>query len=221
MRSRAILLVVVALAALGSASWAQDEKAEDVKLPWNPWATAAVGDWSVYSSRFTGEGAPPMKSTMSHVVEKIEGDKLTLIGTEARNGKPSEKRETRDIKTLSLEAMLGKNAPPFKSVKITEEKRKVGDKEFACTKLTGLVPQRKVQSGEPAGDSTLTFWMSKDVKAGSLVAMEMGLKGPKGDVMMVMEVQGFGSKDKTVWGKSIAEVMPKAEASEGKKGEGK
>ena len=65
-------------------------------------------------------------------------------------------------------------------------KKKVGDKELACSKVTGILTTRF--AGAPADkgpESKMKMWLSKDVKGGGLVAMETALKGPKGEVLAV------------------------------------
>ena len=73
MRSHVIGLSLLAGLALVPVSRAQDKKPEsNIKLPFNPWATAKVGDWSVHAASWSGAGAPAFKPTLSQVVEKIE-----------------------------------------------------------------------------------------------------------------------------------------------------
>jgi hypothetical protein len=228
MRSHTIGVVVLAAIAVVPASRGQDDngqKDEAPKLPFNPWATAKVGDWSVYVTTFKGEGAPNVKPILSQIVDKVEDDKATVTASDTGiDGKPTKKATVHDMKSLSFAdyAPSAKNGPALKVVKIEDDKRTVDGKEFACTKVSAVVGTHKTAAPSEKGpDLKLCFWFSKDVKGGGLVATETTIKRPNGEVVMTMEVKGFGSKGRTEWGKSIADVNGKKDSSDEKKGDEK
>jgi hypothetical protein len=201
------LFVAAAVLALAAGARAQDAKGN--KLPLKVFVDAKEGDWAAWTGTGKGPGLD-MKIYLDHKIEKIEGDKITVsAGERAPGEQPNEQKETYNVKELTLETLMHPGASvekEFKDVKVTDEKKKVGAKEFACKKVTCK-----------DGDDDVTFWLSEEVKAGNIVAIEMSSKAPSGEVSsMVAELAGYGSKGKVDFGKSMEDIQKDFPAGEKK-----
>lgn len=199
-------IAAVLVVSLGCASVAARDGAA---LPWNPLATAQSGEWATYTGNTTVKkldaGGEPLGPRL--VVEVRVGDRERgNIRIDGRSLRSSDTGEDEDRDVFSLEPDLVALFVPFRLDKndhsgmpeklvVTDEKRKLGDKEVVCQKLAfdWVHGQSK---------DAVTMWICKDVKGPAIVALSA--KGPAG--AMDLELAGYGTAKATLFGKSVKEL---------------
>jgi hypothetical protein len=109
----------------------------------------------------------------------------------------------------------------YSDVKTTDEEKTVGDRKFACKKVTW-------HAEDVLGARNVTVWLCADLKPNAIVALATDWKGKRRPETRTAtaEVVGFGSApDKADWGKKpgdfprdpgVKEEDPNAEPEEGK-----
>jgi hypothetical protein len=172
-----------------------EEKKPDVKLPFNVWAKARVGDWAVYSVETRDRDEPVKKEWMAYVVEKVGRKTVTVVRT--NHGKKEQ-----HVESSAAVVTVKKYIDIHSTGDWTDEKHKVGGREFSCKKIALLEGSSKVKwTGE--------IRLSDEVHAGALVQSTVKMTdGEEKQVFSLVKFQivGFGSRDKTEWGKTLEEV---------------
>lgn len=151
-------------------------------VPVNIGKTAAAGDWTAFkasakTAKKTDEGVEVWR------VEPGAGDQLVL----SVGGKKVPLRKER---SPSLHDLIGARGE-LENLKVAAEERTVLDTKFACT-----VVDADTKKGH------LTLVLSPSVKGSGVLSVK--ISGPQGSVEL--EAAGFGSKEKTEWGKSESEL---------------
>jgi len=168
---------------------------DGTKLPWNPFEKAATGDWETLASEVTSQKKDDGKARVpERVTYEIRGadEKEVKLGLEKVPASGDERISVvySRTETPSFEKLLSL-AGKVENVKTSEEKKKVGDRELACTRVafTTKAPASK-------HDVSITLWLSKDVKGIGLV--EEVVEG--GGATVTYRLSGYGTKDKVEWG---------------------
>ncbi|MEZ0228016.1 MAG: hypothetical protein ACAI25_05275 [Planctomycetota bacterium] len=195
-------LALAFLLVLATFALAQDEKKpkKDPVLPWNPVENAKEGDWTVFSCHITA-GDKIEKRVQTWRVTKV-GDKVVSIEQAAGADGGSETIELPAKEPPTIAKFCDVGSEKVMDLETTDEKRTVGNREFTCKKLSF-----RTYDGQRILRATL--WLSKDVKGSGVVGihLEGDLAEPAGGKAIVdFEVAGFGTKDKTEFGKTRAEL---------------
>ncbi len=211
MKLRLSLLGVVVGIGLAGALHAQDTP-KDHALAWNPYATAKAGDWAAYAMDDRGYAS---KHRDIQSVAKVDGDTATVeeYPCTGKVGDTDHKTwtfSTKDAFTIEKIFSDKENTVTVSDLATTEEKKTVGGREFACTKISCKASRDYAgHKGKFHFEGTLTVWLSKDVKAPGIVAYtreDVRKRGkstggtPPHDMSRDVEVVGFGNGDKTDWG---------------------
>ncbi len=154
---------------------------EHWKVPLNPAAAAAPGDWSVFVTR---EKAGAHVETWT--VESVEGTAVKL----SCGGRVVE-LDARVTPTLRV--LLGVEGP-LEGLVEKDEKKTVSGREFACRRLDFAIQEKKA-----------TLWMCTEVKGSHLVAMRITI----GEQVSDFELAGFGGKSGADWGKTAPDLEKK------------
>jgi hypothetical protein len=183
---------------------AEVQAEQPTRLPWNPYAKATEGDWEVLVGGWMGAGGTlGDHQTFVARIAKLAGDTAT-VAIDNRHGDGGEHSDaqthTCPTKGDLLISALSELPAPLKRVRIAEdEKLTVAGREFACTRVSFAVSQ-----GEDRVQTTI--WLSKEVKGSGIVARTtMISQGGEGGTFRE-EIAGFGSRDKTEWGKSVEQT---------------
>lgn len=203
MRRLAVALLLVAAAAA-----AQDAHS----LPFNPFDDARAGDWETLAvdTKLEGKGAPPrdrirLFDLVTYRVRAADANEVK-VGFEAVPAIQDQDRiatvYSRSV-TPSFERVLDLKGTP-KDVKATSEKRTIGGRDFACTKITyTLITSRGARTDN-------TAWFAKDVKAFGLVELVNVIPlAADGKCTVRYTLAGFGSKGTVDFGKRPEELAPK------------
>jgi hypothetical protein len=188
-------------------------------LPWNPFANAKVGDWEsvVLKAEHRGrsQGAP-MQFLMTVRIVKVEGDTVSVKTDAQIPGLPPQEPRLHDFSrktTPTIEELLSLRDETISNLEVTEEKKTVGGKELACTKLSySTVREHKIRNGQTmVMTKKSVLWLSKDVKGEGLVAMTIeqtvtGLGPTPASTSSVAEVLGFGNEDTVEFGKKPGDI---------------
>jgi hypothetical protein len=201
------LVTVDAVAATGTST----------KLPFVPYAEAGVGDWAVY---VVHEGSPNVKvnghpleltrTILYSVKEKsAPGDALVIEKTERRDveGDSSTVNATEEVSTAGApsvahfidvgDTFLVKDWTLWKDV------RHQGGSDFPCQHL------RFVADEGERGHTDVSIWFSPRVKGpGFLAWTRSGNLGglARYNLEQSYELVGYGTREKTLWGKTFAEL---------------
>lgn len=130
--------------------------------------------------------------------EKVTESELQVsqsMGVDESSPKTTVALPAKDAPTLETYFQIEKAS----EVAFSDEKKTVGVREFSCKKVTFVTP---------SGAKTLhsTAWISTDVKGSGLVALRIETDADGKKITLDFEVAGFGSKDKTDFGKTAAEL---------------
>jgi len=201
------------------------DEGRNTKLPVSPFAKAKPGDWVTMVAHVHMENIPPEFANLNvystwTVVGTAEG-KLKVKAVQKAPGRmPTEQEKEISTDEMTLGRYMAIFGVPdeakLSQVKVEDEKRTFGDKEFACKKISfeGGSDKRKAQEA---------IWICAEVRCG-FVAHE--ITGPieepskKPGHTVKEEVLGYGTGDKTEWGKSpeeVSKVQNKEEAERGRK----
>ncbi|MBI3726603.1 hypothetical protein HY251_21980 [bacterium] len=210
---------------------AAKEGEKDPKLPWNPFAKANEGDWSVFlvTSRSSSK-KEPVTLAMIYRVTSVASDSVTISNSSRSTGdfqgKPGEQTFSTK-KDLTLRAFVNAKTgrEEFTDAKITEEKKTIGGKEFECVKLaySARVVLKEGKPEDVVRTLKVATWISKEAKGQCIVFMTIDGKttggGRESEGTTQFEIKGYGRGDRVDWGKKLEEVeLPKA-AAEPKKDE--
>lgn len=178
--------------------------------PFNPFEKAEVGDWLAFRTTVT-EGDKKDSNVNILEVTRIEGDDVSVTSTRGGTAKMFSK-----ARTPTLVALLGGPASwKLAEATLTDVKRTVSGREFDCKQVAFKIEGRKPTEG--------TFWFCADVKVTGFVAMEV-VNGKADDAKksrVELEVVGFGSKDKDLFGLSREDADKAVKGPEKKKARNK
>jgi hypothetical protein len=168
---------------------------DETKLPWNPWEKAATGDWERLESEVK---APKKDEGKARVPERVTYEIRGVDEKEVKLGLAKVPASDDDrlavvyarAETPSFEKLFSL-ASKVENAKTSEEKKKIGDREVACTRVA-FTTKAAVTNHEVS----ITLWFSKDVKGIGLV--EELVEG--GGATVTYKLSGYGSKDKVDWG---------------------
>ena len=197
------LLIASLLLVVASLALAQDM---GNKLPFNPWETAKEGDWETLTveTKFEGKTAALIKDRFT----KLDSVTYSIRGIDAAEVKvafdtiPDVMEGEERIATIfsrtetpRFDRLLDVKSD-VSDVKYTEEKRRVGGRELACTKIAYTTTTSHGLRAENA------VWFAKDVKTFGLVELTTTVPLDKDTrATIVYRLSGFGSKDKVEFGK--------------------
>ncbi len=163
--------------------------AEDDKLPLDPAAFLAVGDWSVLLET----GRTGLVSASRITLTRAEGDDLVFTISEKGQKDEERKASRKRLATLGgvVGLIFGKDyaAHELSDVKVEDEKLAKGASAWSCKKVSATVG-----SGRRSAD--VVCWFSSDVKRG-LGLVELATEERKGRTRF--QLVGYGSKT-TEWG---------------------
>src|SRR5581483_9089017 len=180
-------------------------RAEDAKLPFNPFEKAQKGDWCILTGTFKREGASEGKmscTTFARVV-KVEGDQVTVSEQTQVSSveKASKTFSTKQPPTIA--AYFDLKEGTIENVKVEDDKRKACDKDFACKKVSFVWKHDH-------NEDEMTAWLSPDVKAGGLVGFSMKghLKAKvELETQIKLECAGCGTGDKKDMGEAPDDLL--------------
>jgi hypothetical protein len=196
MRGTKAALIVVALAALARAQEPEDMAGK--KLPAHPLQGAAAGDWCVLTGTAQNESASFFSKVM-----RVEGTTAEL--RRRQRNVPSLDDETKLLVSTgeapSLGQFVSKRRGIFRDLVVADETRTVGEKAFA-TKKVSFVWDKGEEKCE------MTLWLSSEVKGSGIVAWSLvRTVDNEPPVTTKLEVAGFGTAEKTLFGKSALELV--------------
>lgn len=201
MKLRGMVFAGLAVAFLTPAL-AQDEKADaPVRAPFNPVEKAEVGDWIAFKqTRRMGDQEQSATSFMT--VSKVDGDSV-----EVKSGVGGETRTFSKSKTPGAAELIGAPAETrTKDAKTTKDaKQTAGGKEFVCTLVEFRIDEARVTLESK-------IWFHPDVKVLGFARMRTKQVAEKAGLEIEIETLGYGTKDKTLWGMSLAEAEKAAGA---------
>ncbi|MBI3726586.1 hypothetical protein HY251_21890 [bacterium] len=188
------------------------DEGRDTKLPFNPFANVKPGEWVTFVAHVHRERVPPQAAdvnvytTWTVIPNPTEQGKLRLKAVQKGPGRPPTDLEkdlpTGDMTLGQFMAIFGvPDEAKLSDVKCEDAKLTVNGKEFSGKKISfegGMVGRRAKE----------ILTISTDVRC-SFVQHE--IIGPdagdgKPEMSVKEEVLGFGTADKTEWGKSPEEV---------------
>jgi len=200
---------------------------EAPRLPWNPYETAKKGDWVTGIEKLAMQGMGESLSVTTFTVQEVDGDKVTVARTTKAATKGKDGMSLND--ETDKAAFSTKEAPAvrhyvwadkdallkdgkFPHPNVSDEKKKLGDRELACSKVEAAIEVKQPSSGDAKLE--LVLLISKDVPGGGLVSERIDAKDEKGKMLVhdVWEVGGWGSEGKTAWGKTPEELLKEAAA---------
>lgn len=204
--------LALALAGLAAAQETPVVPAGHVAWPIAP-REAHVGDWVALVGTFVEarccNASRASRLVLVERVSAVEGALVRLDETEVLAGKPLEaKREYRREGTFELaKLVVTPSEPKLTGPEVASEERTVAGRTFATSKLT--------VHAVPGGDAPLAeagtsyeLWLSAEVPGPGFVALRIRDRDAAGnEYLRELEVAGFGTAEKVVWGKAADEVL--------------
>ena len=188
-----------------------DDDDDRGRVPFNPFAVAKVGDWSLFDMTWTGNDIPARHGWLLLKVTKLENDRDVTLTAE---------QKINDNKTSCEYVFSSKEDPPLEKLarvfsgvqfpsKVLDYKKRgdgfpVDGRTFPGWKLTF----RSENDNDANGKYVMFF--SKDVKAsGTVICRYDGKDGSKVEA----RVKGIGSKDGgTEWGQAPEGGSPSSDS---------
>jgi len=193
-------------------------KKPEERLPFNPFAKAKKGDWSVCVGKMKvtmaggGQGGmqiPDQKIKITMTVTDVTADEVTVSMKESGGmGNNQNKKVTFSLKEnpTFTKFFNGDDTPRGDSPsdwKCEDDKKTIGEKEFTCKKFSAKLKEK----GAMGMDAKISLWVSDQTKGWGLLALT--LKGssqggngmPGTSITMDMEVKGYGNGDTADFGK--------------------
>jgi hypothetical protein len=96
----------------------------------------------------------------------------------------------------------GSSGPPDTTrVQIVDEKRTLGERVLDCKRVSFVYKEgtKRVEG---------RFWLSSEVRAPGVVAAELEAHYMNEDHGVSFELAGYGDVEKTLWGKTLDELVP-------------
>jgi hypothetical protein len=195
-------LALALLLALAPCALAQEKKddakaAKEPVLPFNPLAGAKEGDWTAFKCSMVGPGVSDRRAQAWKVLKVDE--KEILVEQSAGDGRAEEvKLPAKEAPTISRFCDI--DAEKVEDVKVQDEKKAIAGHAFACKKVTFTTTNgdRKIRA---------TLWLCSDVKGSGVVALHLEMDVVEQQKATVdFELAGYGSTDKTEFGKTKAEL---------------
>ncbi|MEZ0230130.1 MAG: hypothetical protein ACAI25_16020 [Planctomycetota bacterium] len=196
---RTHLAAVLAVTLACPLASAQDAPAKDTttKLPFNPFADAKAGDWSTVVM-VAAAGGQKRTAIWTWRVLSVGDDGAVKVQHEyagrkdgvEHKGNPLSTKEAPTFARFFSEAIQDVQAP-------ADEKATVDGKNFEC---------KKVVFASENGSKKWTVLLAPEVKGSGLVTARVA----RGDQTMELNVVGFGTKEKTLWGKTAEQAMKDA-----------
>jgi hypothetical protein len=202
------------------ADWGESPDADSgdddakLKLPLDPFANAKKGDWAAYVVE-VDMGERTEKAVMNFEVARLkknESIKLdrSITGDHNQEG---------DV-TFALDDAIDpgqfvatiiksprSDMPATRGGKVTDVKKKVGDKEFDAKQVSFAIDDGRSKV-------KVKLWLSADVHATSIIAMELKVNEGGRPMTISMELGGYGDDDKTTWGKPADKLGKKKKKDE-------
>lgn len=188
MKKLALALAVLVASALVA-------RADEAKLPFNPYEKAQKGDWCMLTGTFKRTGAGEKKGAAQTFakVSAVDDGQVTIREIAKADGTDKSSRKLSTKEAPGVAAYFDLKEGEVTDVKVEDETRTICGKELACKKLTFTWKHA------PATDH-VTAWLSQDVKAGGLAAFTMKGKteanGVELETRITLECQGWGNGDK-------------------------
>jgi hypothetical protein len=220
MRSLASISASLALVCAGTVALGYEPKPTTLKV--NPFEKAKALDWAVYRLvSHTQDGTNPPKEKTLVLRDKVEktDDDFATLGTEillkkddlfsdafrkiARKG-PVEVVELFRFTGGDVLSGVPKDGARVTRFETKEAKRKVSEKEFACSLVSFTV-----ESNDHA-PTEASLWLSTDVKAKGIVAYEASTKEKKEGALVDRKLEwtivAYGNDKTTEWGTVPADL---------------
>lgn len=179
----------------------QDSSSAGTPLPIDRFADAKEGDWLVLAGSVLGESSgKPLRRFVRYGVAKVAKDEVAL---EVRLGVRADEPGSRIVlgRTRTLEQLLPSELElsRLRDARVEDAERVVADRKLACKKVTASA--RRPFIGTRGEDVRVSVWLSADVKAPGIVAIEVTCADdPKARARF--EVAGWGNGDRAAWGKT-------------------
>jgi len=187
---------------------------EACDLPFHPLAKAKKGDWCAIRMEANFGGQSEI-AIANFEVTKVGKETIEVEMTSKRDGRggggETQKLSFDATKTPNAMVYLGLlikgstpsgDVPKVSNVKIVDDKKTVGDHEFACKRMS-------FSFSEHGSNIRVKMWLSPDVKGMGLVACEIKAKERGADISIDIELGGYGDEDKTEWGKTAEQLSKK------------
>ncbi|MBI3726062.1 hypothetical protein HY251_19200 [bacterium] len=188
---------------------------ENAELPFRPFENAKPGDWEcLLVTEHASPEETPERSLETYRIASVTSS-LVTVSTETRTVRGTTKKPQDDAfassgsKLADLLALW--TSEPLSGLKVESEKKTVGARALACSKVTFIVVRsRPVAPGMIAVASTSSYvlWLSRDVPGAGVVAMTVAVKAGGGGTATTSEHElvGFGNGDRAEWGQKPDEV---------------
>ncbi len=189
------------------------EADEALEMPFQPFDKSKTGDWTAVRVEADMGGRVEV-GVVNFEVVKAKKDSIELEVTMKRGPGAGDTNQikldrSKPLTVLEYASMIVKGRAPHGNekvhvtgLKIVEDKRTVGEREFACKKISFSFKEH---------DSTIKvkLWVSPDSKGLGLVGGEVRAKRRGEDMKFDIELGGFGDDDKTEWGKTAEQLSKK------------
>jgi hypothetical protein len=204
----------------------EDDSKKGTKLPFNPFNDCKEGDWEcLLMKRTASEWKGTNQLVVVHRIAKVSGDAVEVAPLEVRARGVAEtepqhskvafsKKETPTVEAL-FDIMTGDDdlfEGKLTGIKVEDEKKTVGGREFACKKLTfSWITKFVYTNGDSAGSTSYVVWLASDVKGRGIVAMTLDEKctqpgEPEHTLRMELELLGMGGAGGVDWGKKAEDA---------------
>ena len=212
MRYVAFGLTLVALTQVVFPATAQEETHP---MPFVPYESAKEGGpVALLASSETDGHAGKMLVTSR--VSKIAGDQLTIVVAPRRPGvapTPEQAKEFPKKRVPTIEEFFELQKTRLTDLRVSDEKKIVGGREFACSKVA-FKSKRTIElkaSPNLVIVEQRTYWLSAEARPNGIVAATQDTDVTGGGAAPMrshttFELVGLGSGDKATWGKNPDEV---------------
>ncbi|HZV02541.1 MAG TPA: hypothetical protein VFF73_37890 [Planctomycetota bacterium] len=199
---------------------------DSTRLPFNPFAKAKLGDWTVFETQRGGNIRPaPRPGVPTWRTTKVEGDDVTVEVVETVGGK----ERFRAVETFSrteaptLESYTRLFSSALDAATAPREISKGARKDGRATELRqalgrtfeGIKLSYQAKIGERRGKCKL--WLSSEVTCSGVLQMVVDLGMASCGPGLYCTLAGFGTEGKTLFGKTVKQMTDAA----GREGEGK
>jgi hypothetical protein len=191
-----VALVLAVLLVLAPLARPQEKRSASPALPIHPLAGAREGDWCVMEC-VLHSGNVTQRTLQRWTVAAVTSKDIQL----ARALGKDEMTATVPLnEPPTIESYFDMKGQEVRDVSVSDETRKLGDRELACKKVAFAT----TQAGGP--NLNATAWLSSSVKGSGLVALSIETSVDQKKVTIHFALLGFGSKEKTEYGKTFDEL---------------